>query len=105
MTVFDDIKSGLEHASQYENGQLKARKVTLSVAPVAKFTPAEIKAIRQRTGFTQVVFAKYLGVSSKTVEAWESGKNRPEGAACRLLAMTHNDPAFPLKSGIVARSS
>ena len=41
MTVFDDIKSGLEQASQYENGQLKARKVTLSVAPVAKFTPAD----------------------------------------------------------------
>lgn len=100
MAVFDDIKTGLQQAIQYENGHLKAKKVTLSVAPVAQYTPTEIKAIRQRTGLTQVLFAKYLGVSAKTVEAWEAGRNRPEGAACRLLAMTHDDPAFPLKSGI-----
>ena len=49
---------------------------------------------------SQKVFAGYLGVSEKAVEAWEAGRNRPEGAACRLLAMTHDDPAFPLKSGI-----
>ena len=45
--------------------------------------------------------AKYMGVSVKTVEAWEAGRNHPEGAACRLLSMTRSDPAFPQKSGIV----
>ena len=36
---------------------------------------------------SQNVFASYIGVSCKTVEAWESGKNHPSGAASRLLNM------------------
>jgi len=101
MGVFDDIKTGLEQAIDYEKGTLKAKTTTLTIAPVDRFVPSEIKKIRTSTGLTQVLFAKFLGVSVKTVEAWEAGRNHPEGAACRLLTMTKNDPAFPLKSGIV----
>ena len=101
MGVFKDIKTGLEQAIEYEKGNLDARTVTLSITPVDSFTPSEIKTIRNRTGLTQIMFAKFMGVSVKTVEAWESGRNHPEGTACRLLTMTSNDPTFPVKSGIV----
>ena len=67
-----------------------------------QFSLGEIKEIGNSTGLTQVLFAKYMGVSVKTVEAWEAGRNRPEGTACRLLTLTRKDPAFPLKSGIVS---
>ena len=43
----------------------------------------------------------YMGVSAKTVEAWEAGRNQPSGTACRLLAITKKDPMFPKSSGIV----
>ena len=105
MGIFDDIKTGLEQAIEFEKGKLDAKTVTLSVAPVDAFTPEEIKAIRKGTGMTQVLFARYLGVSVKTVEAWEAGRNHPEGAACRLLTMTQSDPAFPIKSGIVSAAA
>ena len=36
---------------------------------------------------SQKAFAGYLGVSPKTVEAWEAGTNQPSGAASRLLSM------------------
>ncbi len=101
MGVFNDIKTGLEQAIQYEKGKLNAKTITLSILPVDSFTPEKIKSIRKSTGLTQVMFAKYIGVSTKTVEAWEAGRNHPEGAACRLLAMTQNDPSFPVKSGII----
>lgn len=42
-----------------------------------------------------------MGVSIKTVEAWEAGRNHPDGAACRLLYLTQKDPSFPVSSGIV----
>ena len=101
MSVFDDIKTGLDQAIEYEKGTLKAKTTTLTIVPVDTFTPGEIKKIRNSTGMTQVLFAKYMGVSVKTVEAWEAGKNHPEGTACRLLTLTRMDPAFPQKSGIV----
>jgi len=101
MSVFEDIKSGLMEAIEYEKGNLKANTRTLSVIPIEEFTPSEIKDIRKSVGMTQVLFAKYLGVSLKTVEAWEAGRNQPSGTACRLLAITKKDPMFPKSSGIV----
>ena len=104
MNLFDDIKTGLSQAIEFEKGNLKAKTTTLTVEPVEHFESEEIKSIRKETGLTQVLFAKYMGVSVKTVEAWESGRNHPEGAACRLLSMTRNDPSFPRRSGIVTAS-
>ncbi len=101
MGLFEDIKTGLNEAIEYERGNLKAKTTKLTIAPLAVFEPSDIKAIRTSTGLTQVVFAKYMGVSVKTVEAWEAGRNHPEGAACRLLALTKIDPKFPTKCGIV----
>ena len=103
MSLFDDIKTGLGQAIDYEKGNLKAKTTTisLSVELIESFKPEEIRSIRLETGMTQNLFAKYMGVSVKTVEAWEAGRNHPEGAACRLLSMTRSDPAFPQKSGIV----
>ena len=43
------------------------------------------KEIRKKAGMTQTVFASYMGVSKKTVEAWESGRTHPTGPAFRLL--------------------
>lgn len=101
MGVFEDIKLGLEQAIEYEKGNLKAKKTTLSILPLESFTSTEIKAIRKNTGLTQVSFARYMGVSVKTVEAWESGRNHPDGAACRLLMITKQNPTFPILSGII----
>ena len=83
MSAFDKIKLGLEEAIAYQAD--------------------EIKRIRNSTGLTQRSFAEYMGVSPKTVEAWEAGRNHPEGTACRLLALTKADPQFPQKAGIVLR--
>ena len=100
MTLFEEIKLGLNQAIEYEKGNLEANTKLLSIAPVECFSAADIKSIRSNTGMTQFAFAEYLGVSKKAVEAWESGRNHPGGAACRLLALTKNDPLFPTKSGI-----
>lgn len=101
MGLFDDIKTGLNEAIEYEKGNLKAKTTTLTIEPVGEFSSSEIKSIRNSTGLTQNLFAKYMGVSVKTVEAWEAGRNHPDGPACRLLHLTRKDPTFPISSGIV----
>ena len=52
----------------------------------------DIKAIRKRLGFTQAVFAAVIGVSTKTVEAWETGTNQPIGPARRMISLIQFDP-------------
>lgn len=103
MSVYDKIKSGLEEAIAFEQGTLDAKTRRMTVQPVDHYNAAEIKEIRVNAGMTQVVFAEFMGVSVKTVEAWESGRNQPIGSACRLLHLTKTDPAFPQKAGIVVR--
>ena len=103
MSLFDKIKTGLEEAIAYEQGTIMAKTTTMVVDPIKDYDAEEIKSIRRSTGLTQSVFAQYMGVSIKTVEAWESGRNHPSGTACRLLAVTKNNPNFPVESGVVIR--
>lgn len=103
MSVFDKIRTGLEEAIAYEQGTLDAPTKKMTVQPVSHYDAVEIKSIRTNMGMTQAVFAEFMGVSVKTVEAWESGRNHPIGSACRLLYLAKADPTFPQKAGIVLR--
>lgn len=103
VSVFDKIRTGLEEAIAYEQGKLQATTKRMTIQPVSHYDAAEIRSIRINAGMTQVVFAQFMGVSVKTVEAWESGRNEPIGSACRLLYLTKEDPMFPQKAGIVIR--
>lgn len=105
MNICEDIKIGLNQAIEYEKGTIKAKKTRMLVKPVRFFSAKEVKEIRQGAHMTQALFAKYLGVSVKTVEAWEAGTNRPNGSAARLLEITRDDPEFPSKIGIVFRKT
>ena len=86
-SLFDDLQQGLQEASEYEKGQGKACVKTYMILPIKEYSNTEIRAIRMKAGMTQSVFASYMGVSKKTVEAWEAGTNRPSGAASRILTM------------------
>ena len=103
MSLFDELKQGLQDAIDFEDGKLSAPVRRASVSPVVHYSPSDIKKIRQTAGLTQAMFAAYMGVSLKTVEAWEGGRNTPSGPACRLLALTQGNPAFPTSSGIMTR--
>ena len=81
----EDLEQGLQEAIDYEKGKSTAKKNTLRIAPVKKYTNTDIKSIRNQAGMSQSVFADYMGVSKKTVEAWELGRTHPTGPACRLL--------------------
>lgn len=84
-SLFNDLCTGLKQAIEYEKGNGSARKSTYIITPVKEFDSDEIKMIRNNAGMTQLVFANYMGVSKKTVEAWECGRSHPTGPAFRLL--------------------
>ena len=103
MKVYDGIMQGLQEAIDYNEGKIKARTKTISIKPVRDFAAPEIKNIRNELGMTQVLFAGFMGVSAKTVEAWEAGRNMPDGPARRILAMLKVDPQLPQKLNIVTK--
>ena len=103
MKVYDGIMKGLEEAIAYNEGKIKARTNTITITPVPDFEANEIKNIRNELGMTQVLFAGFMGVSTKTVEAWEAGRNMPDGPARRILSMLKADPALPQRFNIIAK--
>ena len=84
-SLFENLQEGLNQAIAFEKGIGKAKVRTLIIMPVKKYTNDEIRTIRNNAGMTQTTLAKYLGVSKKTVEAWENGRTHPTGPAYRLL--------------------
>ena len=103
MSRFDEIKAGLMEAIAYERGELSegVRVHKMTISEVKDFSPAEVKKIRMNAGMTQNTFAVCLGVSKKSVEAWEGGRSRPDGPARRLIGLMERDPKFAYKSGII----
>ena len=84
--AFESIMKGLSESLDYAKGDSsKARKVSVTVAELPQYHDKEIKQIREDLNLTQKNFAFVLGVSQKTVEAWESGRNVPQGIAQRFL--------------------
>ncbi|MBQ8826109.1 MAG: transcriptional regulator [Oscillospiraceae bacterium] len=103
MNVYESIMQGLTEAVEYEKGTLKANRVKLSVTPVPAFNSNDVRDIRNRLEMTQTVFAQIMGVSVKTVEAWEGGRCEPNGSARRMLSMLKNDPEIPEKYNLLVR--
>ena len=85
---FNGIMDGLQEALFYEKGAAKvetfSRKASLPDINVAE----ERKALKM----TQKTYAKVLGVSSRTVEAWESGKSNPSPTARNLMYLLSVEP-------------
>lgn len=78
---------GLEEALALEKGKASAetflRKRTLPDVNVSE--------VRNSLDMTQKSFAAMLGVSSRTVEAWECGKSTPTPTAKKLIYLIQND--------------
>ncbi|MEN4918369.1 DNA-binding transcriptional regulator [Achromobacter spanius] len=53
--------------------------------PVRKFSPTDIKRLREGLRFSQPVFALHLHTTPSTVRKWEQGDTHPTGPALKLL--------------------
>ena len=62
-------------------------------------TGATIKGLREKKGITQAQLADVLGVSSKAVSKWETGKGLPDITLIELLAKALSVSVMELMSG------
>ena len=95
-TLFEDLQEGLLEAIDYAKGTGDAHTVTYKIDPIHELNKEQIREIRLNAQMTQSVFADYLGVSVKTVEAWECGRTHPTGPAFRLMSLLAENNLQPL---------
>ena len=55
------------------------------LTPVRALAGAEIRALREREGASQAVFARYLNITKGLVSQWERGEKHPQAASLKLL--------------------
>ena len=90
---FSSVMDGLQEALAFEKGKAAAdtfvRKRSLPTVYVVE--------IRSALSMTQKAFAEILGVSCRTVEAWESGKSTPTPTAKKLMFLIQEDHSLVQK--------
>ncbi len=52
----------------------------------------DVVALRRFVGMTQEEFARAAGISVDTLQNWEQGRRRPQGAAVALIRIVARDP-------------
>jgi putative transcriptional regulator len=96
-TFFEELKESMEKGLQHAKGERKDLRTTTLPRPPKMMESAEIASLRERVNASQAVFARYLNVSVKTVQAWEQGK-KPGGAALKLLSIAKENPELVFKN-------
>ena len=86
-TIFGGVMEGLEEALAFEKGQAAAA----TIARKRSLPDVNIAEFRELLGMTQKAFAAILGVSCRTVEAWESGRSNPTPTAKKLIYLLKED--------------
>lgn len=75
----DALESGEPIAKRYT-----VRTVQIDLEP-ARYGAEDVKALRTRLGGSQPLFARFLGVSVKTLRSWEQGSRPVPPIACRFM--------------------
>ena len=83
---YEDLKEGFEEIIAYRKGKITLRSEKIEIPkPPKAYKAKDIKNIREKSDYSQGIFAAILNVSVKTVQSWESGERVPSHAALRLL--------------------
>ena len=97
------LVESLEQALSFAKGNKSRCRVTVHEITVPEFKADDVYRVRSELRLSQKALARALGVSLRTVEAWEAGLNTPSGPAARMLYLIEADHS--LLNKLIARSS
>ncbi len=86
MASIHETAEGL-HSTGVMDKQTMRKFDDACLTPVRPLSPEEIRALREREGASQAVFARYLNVTTSLVSQWERGEKHPQGASLKLLSL------------------
>lgn len=89
------ILNGLSSALEIVQGKKPAKRMREVIIPdLPLYKGKDVKRVRDKIEVTQKIFAEVIGVSVKTIEAWEGDRNIPDGPAQRIFYALDNDPSI-----------
>jgi Predicted transcriptional regulator len=97
-------KDAVKDAVYPKKGVLTKRNRYMHVNGTVPMTAKEVKDLRKYLQLSQALFAQVLGVSKKTVEAWERDINPPSGSALRLMNILKKYPDILLEANVIEES-
>lgn len=86
--IGNEIIQGMEDAVKHMRGK-KTRAVVHRVAIPDNI---DVKKIRKKLHLSRQEFANRFGFSARTLQHWEQGDRRPQGAARVLLLLLQREP-------------
>lgn len=89
---FEELKESMEQGLRHAREGRNDLRTTVLPKPLPKLSSDEIIALRNQLNQSQAVFARFLNVSVKAVQAWEAGTRNPSGAALKLLSIARKNP-------------
>jgi putative transcriptional regulator len=89
---FQALLGAVQDCYEHYMGRRTDLRTTILPLPPEPMDAAAIRALRERIGTSQAVFAMALNVSPKTVQAWESGARTPDGGNLKLLRVAEAHP-------------
>ncbi|MCL2828977.1 MAG: helix-turn-helix domain-containing protein [Oscillospiraceae bacterium] len=91
---FNELEQSLKEAVAFKEGDKSKARVSVCELPVPEYKAADVLRVRSALRLSQRGLALALGVSPRTVEAWEVGRNAPNGAARNLLYLIEHNAAL-----------
>ncbi len=89
---FNDLLTSVQDMGKHAAGK------TVEGAKITEIPDVDIKALRERIGASQAVFASLIGVSKRTLENWEQHRVSPSGPARALLKILDADPEGAMRA-------
>jgi putative transcriptional regulator len=89
--TFTELLTSANEALEHAQGKRDLRTTTLPLPPKA-LNGRAVKRVRASLHASQAVFARYLNVSTKLVQAWEANRRTPDGPALVLLHIAARQP-------------
>ncbi|MCL2663310.1 MAG: transcriptional regulator [Oscillospiraceae bacterium] len=79
------LTESLKQAADHSRGDKSRVRVSVRELKIPEYTAGDVRSLRSSLNLSQRGFAYAMGVSTRTVESWEIGRNTPNGSARNLL--------------------
>lgn len=88
---FAELIASIKEAGKIQRGEMEASRSY-------EFSEPNIKAIREKLGFSQSKFAALIAVNVRTLQNWEQGHRQPTGPAKVLLRLVETAPEWVIEN-------